>query len=57
MKWYEIVLCMYSDRMQTCCKNKNQTNKKNPDIWGNKKRDACDMFLPKFSRAGIQRKK
>lgn len=46
---------MYSDRMQTCCKNKNETNKKT-DIWGNKKRDACDMFFPKFSRAGIQRK-
>lgn len=55
MNWYEIVLCMYSDRMQTCCKNKNETNKKT-DIWGNKKGDACDMFLPKFSRAGIQRK-
>lgn len=42
MKWYETVICMYSDRMQICCKNKNKTNKK-PDIWGNKKRDACDV--------------
>lgn len=38
-------------------KTKTKQTKKNPDIWGNKKRDACDMFLPKFSRAGIQRKK
>ena len=30
--------------MQICCKNKNKTNKK-PDIWGNKKRDACDVSI------------
>lgn len=41
---------MFKDRVQTCSKNKQKTN-----IWGNKKRDGCDKFLPEFGRAGIQR--